>query len=232
MAIRRIDAPLARSLTMPTTDPRFPTLVVSDHTLVRVRTTTLSDAATPPPLFRACVHDITSMLLLEATADLPVAAVPLQTPLESTTGWRVAPRVAIVPILRAGMGMVDAALDLLPDASVFHLGMYRDERTHQPVHYYEKLPRPCATDLVFLLDPMLATGGSAGDAIAALKAWGAPRIVFVCLIAAPEGVAAVAAAHPDVRIHCARLDRELDANAYIRPGLGDAGDRIYGTPAS
>ncbi len=217
---------------MPTTDPRFPTLVVSDHPLVRVRTTTLSDVATPAPIFRACVHDITAMLLLEATDDLPLAPVPLQTPLETTTGWQVAPRVAFVPILRAGMGMVDAALDALPDASVFHLGMYRDERTHQPVHYYEKLPRPCATDLVYLLDPMLATGGSACDAIAALKAWGAPRIVFVCLIAAPEGVAAVAAAHPDVRIHCARLDRELDANAYIRPGLGDAGDRIYGTPAS
>lgn len=217
---------------MSATDERFPNLIASRHPLVRVRTTTLSDASTPPRLFRACVDDITRLLMVEATADLPLVEESLTTPLETTTGWRIAPRVAFVPILRAGMGMIDAALEAIPDAAVFHLGMFRNEETHEPVHYYNKLPTTCATDLVFLLDPMLATGGSACDAITALKAWGAPQIVFVCLIAAPEGATRVAAVHPDVRIHCARLDRELDANAYIRPGLGDAGDRIYATPGS
>jgi uracil phosphoribosyltransferase len=154
-----------------------------------------------------------------------------RTPLEEADGNEVAARIGLVPILRAGLGMVDAAVSLLPRSTVYHLGIYRDERSHEPVSYYNKLPAAFSDDMTILLDPMLATAGSATAAAATLKACGARRIVFVGIIAAPEGVARMAQEHPDIPVHVARLDRELDVNKYIRPGLGDAGDRLFGTLA-
>jgi uracil phosphoribosyltransferase len=153
----------------------------------------------------------------------------VETPLETTKGAEVEPRVGLVPVLRAGLGMVEAMLELIPTAEVWHIGLYRDERTLRPVEYYNKLPTSASVDLCLILDPMLATGGSATAAIDVLKRWGAVRIKLVNLIAAPEGVAAVQAAHPDVEIHCASLDRALNEKGYIMPGLGDAGDRQFGT---
>ncbi len=159
----------------------------------------------------------------------------VKTPLETIEGDELADRIGLIPILRAGLGMVDAMLELMPTAQVWHLGLFRDERTLRPVEYYNKLPDSASVDLCLILDPMLATGGSATAAIEVLKRWGAVtpvRIKLVNLIAAPEGVAAVTAAHPDVEIHCAALDRQLNEKGYILPGLGDAGDRQFGTGRS
>ena len=207
----------------------FPNVRVSGHPLVRHKLRLLADEATDAKLFRELVRELTALLLYEATVDLPLRSVRFRTPLEETEGVEIDARIGLVPILRAGLGMVEAALDVLPGSEVWHLGMYRDEETHRPVSYYNRLPATCPDDLVIVLDPMLATGGSATDAAAVLKAWGAPRVVFVGLIAAPEGVGRMLAEHPDVPIHVAVLDRELDANMFIRPGLGDAGDRLFGT---
>jgi uracil phosphoribosyltransferase len=153
----------------------------------------------------------------------------VRTPLEEIDAHELSDRIGLVPILRAGLGMVDAMLELMPTAEVWHLGLFRDERTLRPVEYYNKLPDSTTVDLCLILDPMLATGGSATAAIDVLKRWGATRIKLINLIAAPEGVAAVSAAHPDVTIHCAALDRQLNDKGYILPGLGDAGDRQFGT---
>ena len=202
---------------------------VSRHPLVRHKVRLLADEATDAKLFRELVRELTALLLYEATADLPVRAVRFRTPLEEADGKEIAARIGLVPILRAGLGMVEAALDVLPRPEVWHLGMYRDEATHRPVSYYNRLPATCPDDVIILLDPMLATGGSAADATSLLKAWGAPRVVFVGLIAAPEGVGRMLAEHPDVAVHVALLDRELDEQKFIRPGLGDAGDRMFGT---
>ena len=207
----------------------FPNLHLSRHPLVQHKVTLLSDERTEPKVFRELVRELTTLLLYEATVDLPVEPIRYRTPLEEADGAKVAIRIGVVPILRAGLGMVDAAIDALPRARVWHLGMYRDETTHQPVAYYNKLPPRCEDDLVFLLDPMLATGGSADDAIGVLKRWGASRLKFVGIKAAPEGVTRLLQAHPDVPVHVASLDRELDENCFIRPGLGDAGDRLFGT---
>jgi len=209
--------------------PQSPQLHVSRHPLVQHKVTLLRDERTDGKTFRELVRELTALLLYEATADLETERITVRTPLEATEGAKVATKIGLVPILRAGLGMVDAAVDVLPRAEVWHLGMYRDETTHRPVSYYNRLPATCPDDLVFLLDPMLATGGSATDAIGVLKAWGAKWVKFVGLIAAPEGVDLVAARHPDVAIHVAALDRELDANRFIRPGLGDAGDRLFDT---
>jgi len=202
---------------------------VSRHPLVRHKVRLLSDELTDSKLFRELVRELTALLLYEATSDLALRAVRYRTPLEETDGVEIADRIGLVPILRAGLGMVEAALDVLPGSEVWHLGMYRDEATHRPVSYYNRLPATCPDDLVIILDPMLATGGSAADASALLKQWGAPRIAFVGLIAAPEGMEWMANQHPDVPLFVASLDRELDANMFIRPGLGDAGDRLFGT---
>jgi uracil phosphoribosyltransferase len=202
---------------------------VSRHPLVQHKVTLLSDERTESRTFRELVRELTRLLLYEATADLPLREIRYRTPMESSTGHRIGARIGLVPIIRAGLGMVDAAVDALPSAEVWHLGMYRDETTHQPVPYYNKLPRECPDDIVLVLDPMLATGGSAIDAIGVLKEWGATSIRFVGIIGAPEGIERVARNHPDVPIHIARLDRELDANRFILPGLGDAGDRLFGT---
>jgi uracil phosphoribosyltransferase len=165
----------------------------------------------------------------EALADARVNAIRVQTPLEETDGVKLADRIGLVPILRAGLGMVDAMLELMPTAQVWHLGLFRDERTLQPVEYYNKLPDSATVDVCLILDPMLATGGSATAAIEVLKNWGATRIKLLNLIAAPEGVAAVERAHPDVPVYTAALDRQLNEKGYIMPGLGDAGDRQFGT---
>jgi uracil phosphoribosyltransferase len=218
--------------TVTVSDAGFPNLHVSGHPLVRHKIRILADRRTDSKLFRELVNELTSLMVYEATTDLPVRPVLFQTPLESAEGVEVAARVGLVPILRAGLGMTDAALAILPQAEVWHLGFRRDEETHLPESYYNRLPETCPNDLIIMLDPMLATGGSASAAIATLKRWGAPKITFVGLIAAPEGVQRLWREHPDVRIHVAVLDRQLDENAYIRPGLGDAGDRMFGTEAS
>jgi uracil phosphoribosyltransferase len=199
---------------------------------VRHKIRILADRRTDSKLFRELVNELTSLMIYEATTDLPVRPVHYTTPLEEAEGVEVAARVGLVPILRAGLGMTDAALSILPSAEVWHLGFRRDEETHRPQSYYNRLPETCPNDLVIVLDPMLATGGSAAAAIATLKNWGAPKITYVGLIAAPEGVQRLQQDHPDVRIHVARLDRQLDENAFIRPGLGDAGDRLFGTEPS
>jgi len=209
--------------------PSFPNLRITQHPLIQHKVTHLREERTDCKTFRELVRELTGLLLYEATADLPVAPYDIVTPMEPMTGHRLAPKVAFVPILRAGVGMVDAAIDAVPGAIVYHLGMYRDESTRQPVHYYNKLPATVNVDIVFVLDPMLATGGSASDAIAALKDWGAPEIRFVSIISAPEGVTRLLEQHPDVPVYTAALDRQLNDHAFILPGLGDAGDRLYGT---
>jgi len=192
----------------------------------------LRDEGTEPKKFREVVRELSWLLGYEALADARVRPLDVRTPLETMTGHELADRIGLIPILRAGLGMVDAMLELMPTAQVWHLGLFRDERTLRPVEYYNKLPDSASVDLCLILDPMLATGGSATAAIDVLKKWGAVkpvRIKLINLIAAPEGVKAVQEAHPDVEIHCAALDRGLNEKGYIIPGLGDAGDRQFGT---
>jgi uracil phosphoribosyltransferase len=189
----------------------------------------LREGTTEPKKFRELVREISWLVGYEALADARLDEIPVRTPLEATVGHKLAERIGLVPILRAGLGMVDAFLELFPTAQVWHLGLFRDERTLRPVEYYNKLPDHTTVDTCLILDPMLATGGSATAAIEVLKEWGARRIKLVNLIAAPEGVAAVSSAHPDVAIYCAALDRGLNDRGYIQPGLGDAGDRQFGT---
>ena len=209
-----------------------PTLHVSQHPAVLHKLAILRDEKTEPKKFREVVRELSWLLGYEALADARVRPLEVKTPIETMEGAELADRIGLVPILRAGLGMVDAMLELMPTAQVWHLGLFRDERTLRPVEYYNKLPDSASVDLCLILDPMLATGGSATAAIEVLKRWGAVhpvRIKLVNLIAAPEGVAAVQAAHPDVEIHCAALDRQLNDKGYIMPGLGDAGDRQFGT---
>lgn len=211
-------------------DPaRWPSFQVSRHPAVRHKLAILRDESTEPKKFREVVRELSWLLGYEALADVATKPVAIRTPIEAMDADELAVRIGLVPILRAGLGMVDAMLELMPTAEVWHLGLFRDERTLRPVEYYNKLPDSATVDLVLILDPMLATGGSANAAIDILKRWGAGRIKLVNLIAAPEGVDAVAAAHPDVDIHCAALDRQLNERGYIMPGLGDAGDRQFGT---
>ena len=210
----------------------FPGLHVSSHPAVLHKLSLLRNEAVEPKKFRELVREISWLLGYEALADARLNAIQVQTPLETTDGARLADRIGLVPILRAGLGMVDAMLELMPTAQVWHLGLFRDERTLQPVEYYNKLPDSATVDLCLILDPMLATGGSATAAIDVLKRWGAVtpvRIKLLNLIAAPEGVRAVQEAHPDVPIYTAALDRQLNERGYILPGLGDAGDRQFGT---
>ena len=201
----------------------------SSHPLVLERLSELRDQRTPPPRFRALVRELSWLLLYEALADARTTEAAVETPMAPTTGHILADRVGLVPILRAGIGMADAVLELLPRAQVWHLGMYRNEETLQPVPYYNRLPPLPAVDIALVLDPMLATGGSARAAITIVKRWGVGRVKFLGLIAAPEGVAAVAEAHPDVPIHVAAVDERLNEHGYIVPGLGDAGDRQFNT---
>lgn len=204
-------------------------LTVVNHPLLKRDLTILRRTETPHGTFRKTVSDAASILAYEAMRDIAVREVPIETPLEATTGYEVAEEVMVVPIMRAGLGMVDGFVRYVPEARVGHLGLQRDEETKRPVDYYSNVPAGIETAHVFVVDPMLATGGSARQAIQHLKEHGARRFTFVCLVAAPEGVQALTEAHPDVPIVTAALDRELDDNAFIRPGLGDAGDRIFGT---
>jgi uracil phosphoribosyltransferase len=211
------------------------TLHVSSHPAVLHKLAILRDERTEPKKFREVVRELSWLLGYEALADARVRPRTIRTPIEEMEAAELGDRIGLVPILRAGLGMVDAMLELMPTAEVWHLGLFRDERTLRPVEYYNKLPDSASVDLCLILDPMLATGGSATAAIEVLKRWGAVhpvRIKLVNLIAAPEGVAAVAAAHPDVEIYCAALDRQLNEKGYIMPGLGDAGDRQFGTGKS
>jgi uracil phosphoribosyltransferase len=189
----------------------------------------LRDRSTPSGEFRRRMREAAMLIGFEALRDLRLAEVDVETPLETTAGAHLADDIVVIAILRAGLGMVEGFLGLMPEARVGHLGMYRDEEALRPVGYYENIPSGVADAEVFVVDPMLATGGSAIQAIARLKRAGAKRVHFTCLVAAPEGVAALREAHPDVDIVTAAVDRQLDENGYIRPGLGDAGDRIFGT---
>jgi uracil phosphoribosyltransferase len=214
---------------MPTT-PDVPGLFIVAHPLVQHKLALLRDRDTPTKIFKELVDEIAMLMAYEATANLMLEAYPVQTPLELTTGARVAgKKLVLVPILRAGLGMVEGILRLIPSARVGHVGLYRDHNTLQPVDYYFKVPADAAEREFFVLDPMLATGGSAVAAIARLKRAGATRIRFLCLVAAPIGVERVRKEHPDVPIIAAALDRELNSVGYILPGLGDAGDRLFGT---
>jgi uracil phosphoribosyltransferase len=204
-------------------------VTVVDHVLLRRLVSILRDRDTPHGGFRQTLDDAAMILAYEAMRGLRPDEIEVQTPLEPAPGVRLADQVVIVAILRAGLGLVDGFLRLVPDARVGHLGMYRDEEALRPVGYYENIPPGIEDAEVFVVDPMLATGGSATQAIARLKRAGARRVTFVCLVAAPEGVAALRGTHHEVPIITATLDRELDSNGYIRPGLGDAGDRIFGT---
>jgi uracil phosphoribosyltransferase len=204
-------------------------VTVVDHVLLRRLVSILRDRHTPHGNFRQTLDDAAMILAYEAMRTLRTDDIEVETPLEGARGIRLADEVVIVAILRAGLGLVDGFLRLVPDARVGHLGMYRDEEALRPVGYYENIPSGVEDAEVFVVDPMLATGGSSVQAIGRLKRAGARRISFVCLVAAPEGVKALHAAHPEVPILTAALDRELDDNGYIRPGLGDAGDRIFGT---
>jgi uracil phosphoribosyltransferase len=214
---------------MPDPADEFPTLHVSRHPAVLHKLALLRQVDTEPKKFRELVREISWLVGYEALADARLDALTVRTPLEETQGHKLADRIGLIPILRAGLGMVDAMLELMPTAQVWHLGLFRDERTLRPVEYYNKLPDQATVDLCLILDPMLATGGSATAAIEVLKHWGAVRIKLINLIAAPEGVRAVVRAHPDVAIHTASLDRQLNEKGYIMPGLGDAGDRQFGT---
>jgi uracil phosphoribosyltransferase len=199
-----------------------------DHPLAAHSVTHLRDKTTKPATFRTLAYQLSLLLAVEATRDLATTEKPIETPLESTTGRVLAQSLVVVPILRAGLGMVQPILDLFPDVSVGYIGLERDHETAREHSYYCKLP-PLAGSRVIVVDPMLATGGSAAQALALVKANGAAEPRLVCIVAAPEGVAEVERHHPDVMIHTAALDRALNARKYILPGLGDFGDRLYGT---
>ena len=212
------------------TTPAFANLTLVRHPLVQHKITLLRDRRTPTKIFKELVDEIAMLMAYEATAELSLDPVTVQTPLEQATGYQVSgKKLTLVPILRAGLGMVEGILRLVPSARVGHIGLYRDHDTLEPVDYYFKVPSDAAERDFFLLDPMLATGGSAVSAVSSLKRAGGLRIRFLCLVAAPDGVRRLGAAHPDVQIYCAALDRELNAQGYILPGLGDAGDRLFGT---
>ncbi len=207
----------------------MPDVHVSNHPLIRHKLTLLRDKRTEPKKFRELVREIAILLAYEATQDLSVEPVDVQTPLATAQGYDLSDPIGLVPILRAGLGMVEGIWEMMPSAEVWHIGLYRDERTLRPVEYYNKLPVAPTVHVCLILDPMLATGGSAVATVDILKRWGARRIKFVGLIAAPEGIERLSSAHPDVPIHVAAVDKLLNDIGYIVPGLGDAGDRQFGT---
>lgn len=206
------------------------TLHIIDHPLIQHKLTIMRDKDTGTKYFRELLNEISLLMGYEITRDLPLEDVEIETPLAKMTGKAIdGKKLAIVPVLRAGLGMVDGLVDLVPVAKVGHIGLYRDPETHEPVEYYCKLPVDIDQRIVIITDPMLATGGSASDAISKLKERGCNNIKLMCLVGAPEGVAKVQQDHPDVDIYIAALDECLNDHAYIVPGLGDAGDRIFGT---
>lgn len=205
-------------------------VIIFDHPLIQHKLSILRSVKTGTKDFRQLVNEIAMLMTFEATRDLPTESVKVETPCGIADCRQIAGRkMAFVPILRAGLGMVDGCLTLVPSARVGHIGLYRDEETHKPVEYYCKLPNDIKQRDVYIVDPMLATGGSAIDAISQIKLRTPKKIVFMCIIAAPEGLEALKKAHPDVDIYCAALDEKLNDDCYIIPGLGDAGDRIFGT---
>lgn len=205
------------------------TLTVIDHPLVLRDLSILRDKNTPNHQFRNVLSRVAGMMAFEVTHNFGVQKYSIQTPLEKTSGVKLKEDIVIVPILRAGLGMVEGFMNVLPEARVGHVGLYRDEETLEPVDYYSKFPKTLSKSLVLLIDPMLATGGSAKAALTFLKNKGAKNIRFVCLVASPVGVKILQKNHPDVDIFCASVDRGLNNNGYILPGLGDAGDRVFGT---
>lgn len=203
---------------------------IMDHPLIQHKITQIRDVNTGTNEFRACIKEISMLMGYEALRDLPLEDVPVTTPIEECLSPRIAgKKMAIVPILRAGLGMVDGMLELVPTAKIGHIGLYRDPETHEPHEYYCKLPEPIDQRTIVTVDPMLATGGSAVDAVSMIKQHGGKNIKFMCIIAAPEGLEKLHKAHPDIQIYVGHLDRCLNDHAYICPGLGDAGDRIFGT---
>jgi uracil phosphoribosyltransferase len=204
-------------------------LYPSSHPLVKHKIALLRDVATEPKKFRELVRELSMLLCYEATRDLELIEEHVETPMGQAAGQRLRTKIGLVPVLRAGLGMVEGVLEMIPTAEVWHIGLYRDERTLHPVEYYNKLPTEPTVQLSLVLDPMLATGGSAAATVDILKRWGAQRIKYLGLIAAPEGVARLSQAHPDVDIHVAAVDERLNDIGYIVPGLGDAGDRQFGT---
>ncbi len=205
------------------------TVHTSQHPLVAHKLTRIRDARTEPKKFRELIREISAFMAYEATQDLGLNAVRVSTPLEETDGADLAEKVGLVPILRAGLGMVEGVWELMPSAEVWHIGLYRDEETFRPVEYYNKLPVKPTVAVCLVLDPMLATGGSAVATVDILKRWGVNRIKFVGLIGAPEGISKMEEQHPDVPIYLAAVDDHLNDRAFIVPGLGDAGDRQFGT---
>jgi uracil phosphoribosyltransferase len=204
-------------------------VIIIDHPVVQTKLTELRDYSADHRTFRELLDEIAMLMTYEVTRDWPTMPKPVRTPLEPTIGKVLARQVTLVPILRAGLGMADGVLQLLPDARFGHLGLRRNESTLEPIPYYQKLPPDIADTEVLVIDPMLATGGSATAAITYLKRAGVTSMKFVCLVAAPEGISALHAEHPEIPIYCAAVDRQLNDRGYILPGLGDAGDRIFGT---
>lgn len=204
-------------------------LQVSSHPLVKHKLTLLRDTATDHRKFRELVRELALLLCYEATRDLALQPTTVNTPMGQANGWEASELIGVVPILRAGLGLVDGIQELLPNVQVWHIGLFRDEATLRPVEYYNRLPDAPTVQVCLVLDPMLATGGSAIATVDILKRWGANRIKFLGILAAPEGVKALAQAHPDLPIHVAELDERLNDIGFIVPGLGDAGDRMFGT---
>lgn len=209
--------------------PPMDHLTIIDHPLIKRDLSLLRDTTTSNSTFRTVLRRIASCLAYEVTRNLRLKSLTISTPLEKCEGHVMADQTVIVPVLRAGLGLVDGFLDIMPDAAVGHIGMYRNEQTLEPVDYYSKFPRNLDASDVFLLDPMLATGGSGSAALTFLKKKGAQRVRFVSLLAAPEGVERLRGTHPDVPVFTTVLDRQLNEKGYILPGLGDAGDRLFGT---
>jgi uracil phosphoribosyltransferase len=204
-------------------------VILIDHPVIQTKLTELRDFTADHRKFRTLLDQIAMLMTYEVTRDWPTRPRPVQTPMEQMTGKVLARQVTLVPILRAGLGMADGVLQILPEARLGHLGVRRNEETLEPIAYYQKLPPDIADTEVLLIDPMLATGGSAIAAVDYLKQAGVETMKFVCLVAAPEGIAALHRKHPEIPIYCAAIDRQLNDKGYILPGLGDAGDRIFGT---
>jgi uracil phosphoribosyltransferase len=207
----------------------LPNVIVVQHPVIQTKLTELRDFSADHRKFRTLLDEIASLMTYEVTRDWPTRPRPVRTPMEQMIGHVLARQVTLVPILRAGLGMADGVLKVLPDARMGHLGVYRDEKTLEPVSYYQKLPPDIAATEVLLIDPMLATGGSGSAAVSFLKKAGVTSMKFLCLVAAPEGIEMFHSHHPEVPIYCAAIDRQLNEKGFILPGLGDAGDRIFGT---
>ncbi len=214
---------------MPSNPAAHANLTVLDHPVIQDRLSRLRDASTPPETFRRLLDQVAGLMTFRISRDLQVRMMKVTTPLKEADGVQLKLPLTLVPILRAGIGMIDGILALLPEARVGHIGVYRDESTMEPVPYYEKVPPDISEGPVFIVDPMLATGGSASFAVSRLKEHGCSDLRLICLVCAPEGIRRMEQEHPDVSIYTASLDDGLDENGYIMPGLGDAGDRIFGT---